>query len=58
MGALGAATPGIIIGGLCCLGLLLLGIVTAIVISLIPVYTSNNAVEGYGEGNSVYRYRI
>lgn len=44
------ATSGIIFGGFCCLGLILLAIAATVVLSLIGIYTSNHSQEGYGEG--------
>ena len=45
----GGAT-GIIFGGFCCLGLILIAIAATVILSLIGIYTSNNSDQGYGEG--------
>ena len=43
-------TSGIIFGGFCCLGLILLAIAATVVLSLIGIYTPNHSEQGYGEG--------
>ena len=59
MGAYGSGrtagfTASLITGGLLCLGILSLLTAATIVLSLIPLYTPNHAVEGYGERK--YKY--
>ena len=53
MAAKAAATgPAILFGGLLCIGLFLFAIAAAIVLSLIPTFTTSSDAEQYGAGNS------
>jgi hypothetical protein len=47
-GTSAGVTSAVIFGGFLCIGLFLLAIATAIILSLIPIYTSNHSQQGYG----------
>jgi hypothetical protein len=51
-GAGAGKTSAFIVAGFLCLGLVLFAIAAAIILSLIPIYTSNHGEQGYGSGNS------
>ncbi len=52
-GTSAGVTSAVIFGGFLCIGLILFAIAAAIILSLIPIYTSNHSQLGYGSGNSV-----
>jgi len=43
-----------VVGGFLCIGLFLLAIAAAIILSLIPTFTSTHTLQPAGEGNSIY----
>ena len=55
MAAAGAGkTVGVVFGAFICLGLVLLAIAAAIILSLISTFTPNNSQQSNGDGKFVY----
>ena len=54
-GRLIGLTSGVALGGICCLGIILLLVASTVVLSLISLYTPDHSQEWYGERK--YKYQ-